>query len=888
MSCRTLLGNDPGGRAVLVSPRRTNLCRGHSPGMGRSSQPATPTPRGNTLDGQLRLSYRQVLRNGAMGIDQCAFMGTHFGVSSANVRKAYMKFAPGGGMVDEDTYLAIMEHAMRESSFRASERPRMLSKNSAVLHKELSLNPFVKLPVVLPGRIKEESLSPERQAHKNVNPATSPANSKGAKLQSRLLTPTQRLNLSQEREFGVSTPLITPGGGASGRRSRSVPPMLSADGLDSSLDSKRPGSAFYMKPYTPTGSLKAFKRTQIDNNVPQNVRQVLLNPLQFQHRPPTVRQTSPELAAIFNRTKAALRGVSRMEAIEALTSTGEGNVSTAVALNHPSSVINCKNGLQVLGLNMQDDEVRALAEECRALTPDGSGVKILPLVAALIPLAGRLNVEEANIIPQQFLHFKRQRLKFTDALSDKEVNILKLMRKKLIAVCQGGAAALRKSFKLLDQNGTGRCDVKEMVTALELQGLGISAVDAEVLYLILDPQGCGMDYNAFTAMMMPPDIAEAQSQMVQIGYVRNQSKSRQGLRDRQTGGSEKAHVKTKPEPGEVEKFMANLTSENVIQILKNRVALALKSGPGAIRKWFSLFDKDGNNEIDLCELKDLLVDFGLNLSDNQVQDLMKKIDTNHNGLLDQAEIIAALLPADQFSLTASNMELKDPYEVGKPTTSGTGNNIQGEELRKFLRDKLIRMFVKKSDKQSTGYQIREAISRFDTNKDGSMSKIELRKAMNGLGLSVDDEMVTQLISLYGGEEGELGSVDYSKFVADVDPLAFNFVFSAGYSAMSGSFDKVEKEAIASLSDPPTKIRNTLKAGLRARQKRDGMGKLIREIQAYGDSEGKLDLTSFRAMLLRLVCYLRSICTQHQYACQAFGVPRPSLVSLLVFLMCENM
>ena len=85
--------------------------------MGRSSQPATPTPRGNTLDGQLRLSYRQVLRNGAMGIDQCAFMGTHFGVSSANVRKAYMKFAPGGGMVDEDTYLAIMEHAMQDIHF---------------------------------------------------------------------------------------------------------------------------------------------------------------------------------------------------------------------------------------------------------------------------------------------------------------------------------------------------------------------------------------------------------------------------------------------------------------------------------------------------------------------------------------------------------------------------------------------------------------------------------------------------------------------------------------------------------------------------------------------------------------------------------------------------
>lgn len=34
------------------------------------------------------------------------------------------------------------------------------------------------------------------------------------------------------------------------------------------------------------------------------------------------------------------------------------------------------------------------------------------------------------------------------------------------------------------------------------------------------------------------------------------------------------------------------------QVLRNRVALALKAGPGAIRKLYQLFDKDGNNEID--------------------------------------------------------------------------------------------------------------------------------------------------------------------------------------------------------------------------------------------------------------------------------------------------
>jgi hypothetical protein len=92
-----------------------------------------------------------------------------------------------------------------------------------------------------------------------------------------------------------------------------------------------------------------------------------------------------------------------------------------------------------------------------------------------------------------------------------------------------------------------------------------------------------------------------------------------------------------------------------------------------------------------------------------------------------------------------------------------------------------------------------------------MSKIELRKAMNGLGLSVDNEMLNSLIACYqdksdGGED----SVAYSKFVEDVDPTAFNYAFSAGLCSTSGSFDKIEKEAVVSNLDPPEKIRNTLK------------------------------------------------------------------------------
>lgn len=120
-------------------------------------------------------------------------------------------------------------------------------------------------------------------------------------------------------------------------------------------------------------------------------------------------------------------------------------------------------------------------------------------------------------------------------------------------------------------------------------------------------------------------------------------------------------------------------------------------------------------------------------------------------------------------------------------------------------------FAAWQDPTSAGYQIREAISRFDTNRDGSMSKVELRKALNGLGLSVDEDILESLMRFYQDEDKT--SAEYSRFVEDIDPDAFNFAFSAGMCAKSGSFEKMEKEAVVSYLDPPEKIRNSLKVPL---------------------------------------------------------------------------
>jgi Ca2+-binding EF-hand superfamily protein len=87
-----------------------------------------------------------------------------------------------------------------------------------------------------------------------------------------------------------------------------------------------------------------------------------------------------------------------------------------------------------------------------------------------------------------------------------------------------------------------------------------------------------------------------------------------------------------------------------------------------------------------------------------------------------------------MQLRATDAELRDHHAVG--ATSGSHATLDAGALREFLREKLMSAFVRKGERTSAGFQLREAISRFDGNRDGTMSLAEMRKAMNALGLAV--------------------------------------------------------------------------------------------------------------------------------------------------------
>jgi hypothetical protein len=83
-------------------------------------------------------------------------------------------------------------------------------------------------------------------------------------------------------------------------------------------------------------------------------------------------------------------------------------------------------------------------------------------------------------------------------------------------------------------------------------------------------------------------------------------------------------------------------TEGKILRKKKRLVKKQKKGLSDVQKQeidgaFKLFDKDGSGNIDFYELRDAMRALGLNLTKEQVKEMMSKIDTDNNGFIDEDE-----------------------------------------------------------------------------------------------------------------------------------------------------------------------------------------------------------------------------------------------------------
>ena len=133
---------------------------------------------------------------------------------------------------------------------------------------------------------------------------------------------------------------------------------------------------------------------------------------------------------------------------------------------------------------------------------------------------------------------------------------------------------------------------------------------------------------------------------------------------------------------------------------------------------FDLFDKDKSGSISVKELGTVIRSLNINVTDEELKDLVGDVDTNQNGLI---------------------------------------------EFNEFLE-----LMAKGNSETNSEEALRLAFKVFDVNGDGKISFAELKQALGKLGEKNDDETVNQMLKeadLNG--DGEIGFEEFKKMMENI-------------------------------------------------------------------------------------------------------------------------
>ena len=127
---------------------------------------------------------------------------------------------------------------------------------------------------------------------------------------------------------------------------------------------------------------------------------------------------------------------------------------------------------------------------------------------------------------------------------------------------------------------------------------------------------------------------------------------------------------------------------------------------------FDLFDKDSSGTITTKELGTVMRNLGQNPSEEELKQLIREVDLNGDGTIDFKEFLC--------------------------------------------------LMVKKMDDSDIDQELQDAFKFFDGDKDGYITSLELRNAMNNLGDNLSPEEVEEMI-----KEADLDNdqkIDYDEFM----------------------------------------------------------------------------------------------------------------------------
>jgi Ca2+-binding EF-hand superfamily protein len=189
-------------------------------------------------------------------------------------------------------------------------------------------------------------------------------------------------------------------------------------------------------------------------------------------------------------------------------------------------------------------------------------------------------------------------------------------------------AKLCTIFENLDPANEGVVSLDAFHLALGKLCVRLSEDETQILMEQLDPKKSGrVDYSKFIALMLPAEMLKEDA----LGYT---SVIRKG---KNCGpGSLEASINA----------MANLSSDEILTILRNGCVRALAEGPQSLKQEYSIFKIPHDARISSRNISRFVQDFGLHLSDHQCQALFNKIDSKNDGFVNYYDFMKKVLPPD--------------------------------------------------------------------------------------------------------------------------------------------------------------------------------------------------------------------------------------------------
>ncbi|XP_048259366.1 calmodulin-like protein 12 [Haliotis rufescens] len=351
----------------------------------------------------------------------------------------------------------------------------------------------------------------------------------------------------------------------------------------------------------------------------------------------------------------------------------------------------------------------------------------------------------------------------------------------------------REAFSLFDRDGDGKITSKELGVTIRSLGGAITDAELQVMTDEVDQTKKGLlDFPDFlTYMARALKGQESEEELLEAFAVFD--KDQNGY----ISAAELRHVMTnlgeRLTDDEVEEMIreADMDGNGLIkyqyQILWCLVVARMSEKQKAeYQEAFDLFDKDGDGTITTAELGDVIRSLGGEVTESQLADIVKEVDTNKNGKIEFIEF--ATMMADTVEEQQSDSEMLRAFKVFDKDNNGfiskselrqvmvslEGHKVTEQEINEMIIEADVdgdgrinyEEFVRMITEQMTQEQIsefKEAFGLFDKDGDGSITTSELGTVMRSLGQEPSQTELQNMIKEIDVDGN--GLIEFPEFLA---------------------------------------------------------------------------------------------------------------------------